>query len=114
MRVGGNVERGLKPDVVVSTSIGTVDEAMIVSDPTAVEIEREWRALTTDQIHRLRLNPLEYLERPSLLDTRPWAETLGRQISFHKVRTSPIAFRIIATNVKRGKLTVFQNRLYRK
>jgi NTE family protein len=102
-------EHGLKPDIVVGTSIGAVNGAMIVSGLTAADLEREWRALTTDQIHRLRLNPLEYLEYPSLLDTRPWAETLERQISFHKVRTSPIAFRITATDVKRGKLTVFRN-----
>src|SRR6185503_1202726 len=96
-------EHGLTPNVVVGTSIGAVNGAMIVSGLKAADLEREWRSLTTDQIHRLRFNPLEYFERPSLLDTRPWAETLERQISFHKVRTSPIAFRITATNVKQGK-----------
>lgn len=102
-------EKGLLPDVVVGTSIGAVNGAMIVAGMSATDLEREWRALTTDQIHRLRLNPLEYFEKPSLLDTTPWAETLERQISFHKVRTSPIAFRITSTDVKRGRLKVFRN-----
>src|SRR3990172_3605142 len=82
-------EKGLTPDIVVGTSIGAVNGAMIVSGLGAADLEREWRALTADQIHRLRLNPLEYFEKPSLLDTGPWAETLERQIRFHKVLTSP-------------------------
>jgi len=102
-------EKGLTPDIVVGTSIGAVNGAMIVSGLGAADLEREWRALTADQIHRLRLNPLEYFEKPSLLDTGPWAETLERQISFHKVRTSPIAFRITATDIKRGRVRVFRN-----
>ena len=102
-------EQGWQPDIVVGTSIGAVNGAMIVSGMSAAEIEREWRALTTDQIHKFRLNPLEYFERPSLLDTSPWAETLERQISFHKVRTSPIVFRVTATDIKRGKVRLFRN-----
>jgi NTE family protein len=102
-------ERGLKPDIVVGTSIGAVNGAMIVSGYTAADLEREWRALTTDQIHRIRLNPLEYFERPSLLDTSPWEATLERQISFHKVRTSSTLFRVTSTDIRRGKLKIFRN-----
>jgi NTE family protein len=102
-------EQGFKPDVVVGTSIGAVNGAMITAGLTAADLEREWRQLTTDQIHKVRLNPLDYLERPSLLDTSPWAATLERQISFHKVRTSPIAFRAISTDLKRGQARVFRN-----
>lgn len=102
-------EQGFKPDVVVGTSIGAVNGAMIVSGMSAADLEREWRKLTTDQIHRLRLNPLEYFERPSLLDNSPWLQTLERQISFHRVRTSPITFRVVATDIRRGKLRIFRN-----
>jgi NTE family protein len=102
-------ELGLLPDVVVGTSIGAVNGAMIVSGMTAADLEREWRSLSTDQIHRFRLNPLGYLENPSLLDTSPWQATLERQISFHKVRTSPIVFCITSTDIRRGKLCVFRN-----
>ncbi len=102
-------EQGLQPNIVVGTSIGAVNGAMIVSGYTAADLEREWRKMTADQIHKIRLNPLEYLEKPSLLDTSPWAETLERQISFHKVRTSPIAFRIAATDIRRGKVKIFHN-----
>ena len=102
-------EQGVRPDIVVGTSIGAVNGAMIVSGLTAADLEREWRQLTTDQIHRVRLNPLDYFERPSLLDTAPWAATLERQISFHKVRTSPILFRAISTDIKGGRARVFRN-----
>jgi NTE family protein len=102
-------EQNLGPDIVVGTSIGAVNGAMIASGLTAADLEREWRQLTTDQIHRVRLNPLEYLERPSLLDTTPWAATLERQIDFHKVRTSPIVFRAISTDIQRGQARVFRN-----
>ncbi len=102
-------ERGLRPDVVVGTSIGAVNGAMIVAGMGAADLEREWRAMTTDQVQRVRLNPLEYFERPSLLDNSPWQATLERQISFHRVRTSPIAFRVATTDLKRGQLRVFRN-----
>lgn len=102
-------EQGLLPDIVVGTSIGAVNGAMITAGLSASDLEREWQQLTTDQIHRVRFNPLEYFEKPSMLDTSPWEATLERQISFHKVRTSPITFRITATDVKRGKLTIFRN-----
>jgi NTE family protein len=102
-------EKGLTPDVVVGTSIGAVNGAMIASGMGAAAIEREWRQLTTDQIHRFRLNPLEYFEKPSLLDTGPWETTLERQISFHRVRTSPVRLVVTSTDVKRGKLRLFRN-----
>lgn len=102
-------EIGWKPDIVVGTSIGAVNGAMIVSGLSAGEMEREWRALTTDQIHRVRLNPLEYVEQPGLLDNSPWAKTLERQISFHKVRTSPMAFRVATTDITCGQLHIFRN-----
>ncbi len=102
-------EQNLRPDIVVGTSIGAVNGAMIVSGKTAAEMEQEWRRLTTDQIHKVRLNPLEYFERPSLLDTSPWEATLERQIAFHKVRTSPILFRAISTDIKGGQARIFCN-----
>lgn len=102
-------EKGLIPDIVVGTSIGAVNGAMITAGMTAADLEREWRQLTTDQIQRFRLNPLEYLERPSLLDNSPWAETLERQISFHRVRTSPVALRVVATDIRQGRAIVFRN-----
>lgn len=102
-------ENGLVPDVVVGTSIGAVNGAMITAGMTAAELEREWRALHTDMIQRFRLNPLEYFERPSLLDNSPWQATLEKQISFHKVRTSRIVFRVASTDIRRGQLRVFRN-----
>jgi NTE family protein len=102
-------EKNLLPDIVVGTSIGAVNGAMIVSGMRATDLEREWQALTTDQIQRVRLNPLEYFERPSLLDTSIWEQTLERQISFHKVRTSPILLRVAATEVKAGRVKIFRN-----
>ena len=102
-------EQGLQPDVVVGTSIGAVNGAMIASGLTAADLEREWRQLTTDQIQQLRLNPLEYLRHPSLLDNSPWLDTLERQISFHRVRTSSILLRVAATEVRRGRLRLFRN-----
>ncbi len=102
-------EKGLIPDIIVGTSIGAVNGAMLTAGMKAADLEREWRQMTTDQVQRLRLNPLEFLERPSLLDNSPWIETLERQISFHKVRTSPTLFRITTTDLRRGQLRVFRN-----
>lgn len=102
-------EKGLVPDIVVGTSIGAVNGAMIASGMTAADLEREWQAMTTDQVQRVRLNPFEYLERPSLLDNSPWLATLERQINFHKVRTSSRTFLVTSTDIRRGGLRVFRN-----
>jgi NTE family protein len=101
-------EQGLTPDIIVGTSIGAVNGAMLAAGMNAADLECEWRALTTDQIQRLRLNPLEYFEKPSLLDNSPWADTLERQISFHKVRTSDKTFLVTSTDIRRGGLRVFR------
>lgn len=102
-------EQGLVPDVIVGTSIGAVNGAMLASGLNAADLEREWRAMRTEMVQKFRLNPLEYLERPSLLDNSPWRETLERQISFHKVRTSSKKFLITSTDIRRGGLRVFRN-----
>jgi NTE family protein len=102
-------EKGLIPDIIVGTSIGAVNGAMLTAGMKAADLEHEWRQMRTDQVQRFRLNPLEFLERPSLLDNSPWLETLERQISFHKVRTSPTLFRITTTDIRRGQLRVFRN-----
>jgi NTE family protein len=96
-------EKSLLPDVVIGTN-----GAMIVSGMSAADMEREWLTLTEKQIHRLRLNPLEFIKEPCLLDTDPWKETLERQINFHHVRTSKIVFRVAATEVGKGKLKLFR------
>lgn len=102
-------ECGLVPDIVVGTSIGAVNGAMITAGLTASDLEREWRAMTTEQVQRFRFNPLEYFERPSLLDNSPWLETLERQINFHRVRTSERTFLVTTTDIRRGQLRVFRN-----
>lgn len=102
-------EHRLLPDIVVGTSIGAVNGAMITAGLTAADLEREWRGLTTDMVQRFRLNPLEYFERPSLLDNSPWQATLERQINFHHVRTSATTFLVTSTDIRRGQLRVFRN-----
>ncbi len=102
-------ELNLLPGVIVGTSIGAVNGAMLASGHNAASLEHEWRQMNVKRVHRLRRDFWRILRWPSLLSTDPWARTLQDQIDFDRLVGSPIQLRITATEVESGQLRIFTN-----
>ena len=97
------------PAVIVGTSIGAINGAMIASGHNAASLEHEWRLMNARRVHRLRRDVWRILHWPGLLSTDPWARTLREQIDFTRLADSPIQLRITATEIESGQLRVFGN-----
>ncbi|MFQ5407935.1 MAG: patatin-like phospholipase family protein [Anaerolineales bacterium] len=97
------------PAVIVGTSIGAINGAMIASGHNAASLEHEWRLMNARRVHRLRRDVWRILRWPGLLSTDPWARTLQEQIDFTRLADSPIQLRITATEIESGQLRVFDN-----
>src|SRR5689334_2801382 len=88
-------EAGLEPEIIVGTSIGAVNGALLAMGQTARDLEQIWLGLQTRDVHRLSLSALE--------------GTLNRLVDFPKVAASPKKLMITATEVETGQLRVFKN-----
>jgi NTE family protein len=113
-------EAGLRPRIVVGTSVGAVNGAFVASrahEPAArvvAEGEAIWRELRWEQVLRPLASPgaLERLalylgeiagvpgaEVPALLDPSPFAQTLSRRVSFERIRRNVADGRLDAAAV---------------
>ncbi|HUN22745.1 MAG TPA: patatin-like phospholipase family protein [Anaerolineales bacterium] len=102
-------EYGLRPSVIVGTSIGAINGAMIVSGHHPNSLIREWRSMSSSRVHRLRRDIWRFARWTGVYNTDPWAKTLEQQIDIQKVRESPVQLRVTATEFRTGKLRVFEN-----
>jgi len=98
-------EAGLEPEVIVGTSIGAVNGALLAMGRNARELEQIWLTLQTRDVHRLSLTALGR----SLFSTAALENTVGRLVDFSKVAASPKQLMITATEVETGQLRVFKN-----
>lgn len=98
------------PDVVVGTSIGAVNGAALASGHTAQSLWALWRRLTTKNVQKTNLNPLN---GNFLLNTSPLRETLKNEgwVHFDRINSEEAAahLRVTAMEVETGRLRVFGN-----
>ncbi|HEC36402.1 MAG TPA: patatin-like phospholipase family protein [Anaerolineae bacterium] len=99
-------EAGLKPDILVGTSIGAINAAAIASGKSSADLEQAWLATRTRDIQRFwRLRPWR-----AVYDTSPWYRTLHRFIDFDGLARTDKRLLITATEVETGNLRIFDNR----
>jgi predicted acylesterase/phospholipase RssA len=95
-------EEGIRPDVIVASSIGVINACVYASGGVA-ELERAWselRSLPLIMMPSLRDNPLL---GTSLLSPRRLNRALERYMDFTKVLESRIDLRFILLNLSRGR-----------
>ena len=102
-------EGGIEPEIIVGTSIGAVNGALLASGLKAADLERVWLSLTTRQIHKLRPDFWRIHQWPSIFTTAPLEDTLNRLVDFVAVARSPRRLVVTATDVESGRLRVFHN-----
>src|SRR6266702_5457984 len=104
-----DLERGIRPDLVVGTSVGAINAAFIASRPptlrTAHELQRIWRGLSRAQV--FPANPLTAtLGFLGLRNHSVSADSLRRLILRHmdiaRLEDAEVALHVVATDVMTG------------
>lgn len=97
-------ELGWQPDLLVGTSIGSMNAAVWALDGTP-GVSRMWDELRTRDMHRfLRLRPWQ-----SLFDRQPWKRTLERYAPEDRLRQATTPLYIVATDITTGHPTIYTN-----
>ena len=95
---------GWKPDIIVGTSIGSMNAAVYALGGIS-RLQEMWETIRTRNMHRLfRLRPWH-----SLLDRAPWQQTLEKFVPQSELAHAETPLYIVATDITTGHPTVYTN-----
>jgi NTE family protein len=101
-------ERGIRPDVVVGTSVGALNGAWLAGHPDAPidDLVEVWKGLQRADV--FPTDPRRGLlalagRRRSLFDEHPLRELIARHVTFDRLEDAPIPFHVVAVEVLTGK-----------
>jgi NTE family protein len=103
-------ERGIKPDLIVATSVGAINGAFIAGRPqtvdTADELAAIWRQVSRAQV--FPLNPLSGLlgflgSRPHLVPDSGLRRLLAKHVERERLDELPIPLHVVAVDVRSGE-----------
>lgn len=108
------LEAGIRPDVVVGTSIGSVNAAYLAADPTGERIEALcdlWRAVRSRDV--FSWNPLRLahcvLRRGSFFPNDGWRRFLADRIPYERIEDAAIPLRIMVTDFDDGSPVILDS-----
>lgn len=108
------LEEGIKPDVVVGTSIGAVNAAALAADPSIEQVERLrnlWCAAKAREI--FPLNPVAncraLFKEGALFSSHCWRQFLEERATYENIEDTAIPLRITATDYDEGQSVVFDS-----
>ncbi|HEV3365444.1 MAG TPA: patatin-like phospholipase family protein, partial [Acidimicrobiia bacterium] len=108
------LEEGLKPDVIVGTSIGSVNAGFLAADPSLEQVER-LRELWCEAKARdiFPLNPLAncraLFKQGSLFSPHCWRRFVERRAPYRNIEDAAVPLRITATDYEEGRSVVFDS-----
>jgi NTE family protein len=101
------LEAGIRPDVLVGTSIGAANAAFMAADPSpdrARRLAALWRSVRSRDI--FPLNPLRIAKAiargGALFSPEPFARLLGQQIPYERLEEASADLRIVTTDFETG------------
>jgi NTE family protein len=108
------LESGIRPDVLLGTSIGAANAAFLAADPSlerARELSDLWRRVRSRDV--FPLNPLAIMRTiakgGALFPIEPWRRLLEREIPYMRIEDAAVPLRIIATRFEDGTEVVFDS-----
>jgi len=110
----GLLETGIRPDVLVGTSIGAANAAYLGADPTlqrALELAELWENVRSRDIFPIKpFGIVRAIARGgSLFPTRPFRDLLERVIPYANIEDASVPLRIVATSFEDGSEVVFDS-----
>ena len=108
------LEDGIKPDVIVGTSIGAVNAAALAGDPSLECVDRlrqMWCEVRAREI--FPLNPLIHgralFREGALFSSHGWRAFLERRGTYTNIEEAIVPLRITATDFEEGRSVVFDS-----
>ena len=108
------LESGVKPEIIVGTSIGATNAAYLAAEPTLAQVEslREvWCGARAREI--FPVNPLAnaraLFREGALFPSAAWRRFLERQLPFRNIEDTTVPLRITATDYEDGRSVVFDS-----
>lgn len=105
----GMMEAGFRPELIVGTSVGAINGALLTSGLTAQEIRDIWLGLNRSDIALARRDIWRFWTWRSLLRHDPLRQLLERGVDFDAVRNSPIRFIVTAADLCCGEVQEWSN-----
>jgi NTE family protein len=107
----GLLEAGVKPDIVVGTSIGAVNAAYIASDPSLEAVEqlrRLWCDVRARDIFPLSPvhNARALFRQGGFFSSHCWRKFLTERLPYRDFEETAVPLRIMATNFEDGRSVV--------
>ena len=101
-------ERGIRPDVIVGTSVGALNGAWLAGhrDSPIEDLAEIWKAIDRDDVFPtdLRRGLLALAgRRQSLIDEAPLRELIDRHTTFDRLEDAPIPLHVVAVEVLTGR-----------
>ncbi|MGH2755185.1 MAG: patatin-like phospholipase family protein [Actinomycetota bacterium] len=110
----GLLESGIRPDMVVGTSIGAANAAYLAADPTlsrARDLCRIWRGLRPRDVFPIHpLRALRSISRAgALFSPDPFWRLIESRLGYERIEEAAIPLRIVATRFSDGSEVVFED-----
>jgi NTE family protein len=108
------LESGIKPDVVVGTSIGAVNAAYLAADPSLEQVDR-LRELWCDARAReiFPLNPIAnaraLFREGAFFSPHYWRRFIERRAPYENIEDAAVTLRITATDYEEGRSVCFES-----
>ena len=104
------LERGIRPDLVLGTSVGALNGAMVARDPTPAVIERLtelWRGASASRQEVYGDRPLRTVRRAVATGThiysaKPLTRRLREEFGDLRIEDLPIRFQVCAASIERA------------
>lgn len=99
-------DAGIRPDLIVGTSVGALNGAWIASGRSAAELAQLWRTLRRSDVYPIDL-VLGFLGfiglRDHLVSDGPLRRLLTNHLTFDRMEDAQIPFHVVATDVLSGR-----------
>ena len=108
------LEAGIKPDVIVGTSIGAVNAAHLAYDPSLEQVERLqdcWRGVRARDIFPLSpvQNARALFRKGGFFSSHRWEKFLTERLPYRTFDQTAVPLRITATDYEEGQSVVFDS-----
>lgn len=108
------LEGGIKPDVVVGTSIGAVNAAHLAFDPSLEQLERLqdcWCSVRARDVFPIGpvQNARALFRRGGFFSSHRWEQFLTDRLSYRTFEETAVPLRITATDYEEGRSVVFDS-----
>ena len=111
------VEYGIKPDLILGTSVGSINGAFFANNPTmegVLELEQLWKKIRTkDVFGNISIVPIKKIATFSqhIMDPRNLRTLISEKLTFKKIEDTKIPLYIISTNINTGEEIIFNKGL---